>query len=212
MNETLTFLLHSLFCISIKPVDKMSSMSPGKCGGTIVNKVGAYDCTGWIHRLISRNTLYRPHIVFVLLAMVIVLRTTDLLLEGWGQDISDTAEEQSGPGECWPKNDLIMDFIGTSSINQEITNRIDIVTPGHLENYDRKRLEVNGSMLLLIVLCFYSGGDKSKICKRLQGKVSQDTPTLCKEQTRSKWYCTYQDKKNIRLLWQGKSVSDLSSK
>ena len=72
-----------------------------------------------------------------------------------------------------------MDFIGTYSIDQEITDRIDIVTPGHLENYDRKRLEVKGSMLLLIVLCFYSGGDKSKICKRLQGKVSQDTPSLC---------------------------------
>ena len=48
--------------------------------------------------LFSRNTLYQPRIAFVPLAMVTVLRTTDLLLEKWVQDISDSAEELSGPG------------------------------------------------------------------------------------------------------------------
>ena len=59
-----------------------------------------------------------------------------------------------------------MDFIGTSSIDQEITDRIDIVTPGHLENYDRKTLEVTCqfNMKASFLQCNYlTGGDKLEL-------------------------------------------------
>ena len=42
------------------------------------------------------------------------------------------------------------------SIDQDITARIDIVTPGHLENYDRKTLEATCEFLLMfcnVIIC-----------------------------------------------------------
>ena len=71
--------------------------------------------------------------------METVLRTTEGLLGEWGRDTSDMAEARSGPGEG--RQIELMDCTWTLSIDQDITARIDIVTPGHLENYDRKTLE-----------------------------------------------------------------------
>ena len=70
------------------------------------------------------------------------------------------AGERSGQGETRPR--VLMDFtnIKLFSIDQKITARINIVTPGYLENYDRKRLEVNCICMNLYVLHFISLSDR----------------------------------------------------
>ena len=80
------------------------------------------------------------------------------------------------------------------SIDQEIVKRVDIITPGGLNNYDQKTMQVNHGLKLIIKLfkfiycvniIFPEVGVQEKRKKCPQGKKDHYSPTLCERKARS---------------------------
>ena len=75
------------------------------------------------------------------------------------------------------------------SIDQEIVKRVDIVTPGGLNDYDQKTLQVdhisNLSDCVNVNIMFPEAGGKEKREKCAQGQKDHYSPTLREKQARS---------------------------